>query len=56
MIIKLEFFLQIFKKHSNIKFLKNPSGGGRVVPCGRTDGQTNITNVLIRLSHFYARA
>jgi len=41
---KIEFFIRIFKKHKNIKFHKNLSGGSRVVPCGRTDGQTNITN------------
>jgi len=40
--MKLEFSRQIFeeKKHSNIKFHKNPSSGSRVVPCvtgGRAD-------------------
>jgi len=40
MLIKLEFFPQIFKKISNTKFHKNPSCGSRVVPSGRTDGQT----------------
>ena len=35
--MKLDFFEQVFKKHSNTKFHKNPSGGSRVVLCGRTD-------------------
>ena len=36
----VEFYRQIFGKSSNIKFHENPSNGGRVVPCGLTDGQT----------------
>jgi len=36
-----EFSGQIFEKHSDIKFYENPSSGGRVVPRGRTDGQTD---------------
>ena len=35
--MKLEFSRQIFEISSNIKFHENPSSGGRVVPCGRTD-------------------
>jgi len=38
--MKLEFSRQIFEKSSDIKFRENPSSGGQVVPCGRTDGQT----------------
>jgi len=35
-------FLERFSKiSSNITFHENLSGGSRVVPCGRTDGQTN---------------
>ena len=29
------------KKSSDIKFNENPPNGSRVVPCGRTDGQTD---------------
>ena len=32
--MKLEFYPQIFEKHSNIKFHENPSSGSRVAPCG----------------------
>jgi len=40
-LIDVEFSQQIFEKYSNIKFHENPSSGRRVVPCGRTDGQTD---------------
>jgi len=36
-LMKLESSRQIFQKYLNIKFYENPSGGKRVVPCGRTD-------------------
>jgi hypothetical protein len=39
-LIKFEFSPQIFEKLSNIKFHENPSSGSRVLPCGRTVGQT----------------
>jgi len=39
-LMKLEFSRQIFEKSPDIKFNENPSSGSRVVPCGRTDGQT----------------
>jgi len=38
--MKLEFSSQIFEKSSNIKFNENLSGGGQVIPCRWTDGQT----------------
>ena len=37
---KIEFFLQVFGKSSNIKFHENPSSCIPAVLCGRTDGQT----------------
>jgi hypothetical protein len=40
-LIKFELSGQIFETYSNIKFNENPFGGGRDVPCGRTDGQTD---------------
>ena len=39
--MKLEFSKHIFEKSSNIKFHENPSNGSRLVPCGRTDEQTD---------------
>jgi len=32
---------QFFEHYSNIKFRKNPSSRGRVVPCGQTGGWTD---------------
>jgi hypothetical protein len=40
-LIRLEFWQQIFEKSSNIKFHENPSTGSRVFPCEQTaDRQT----------------
>ena len=39
--MKLEFYGQIFQKHLHIKLKENPSSGSRVVPRGRTAGQTD---------------
>ena len=38
----LEFSRQIFEKYFNIKFDENTPSGSRVVPYGRTDGQTDM--------------
>ena len=49
---KLEFTRQIFENSSNIKFHKNTSSGGRVVPCGRTDRRTDTTKLLVVFRNF----
>jgi hypothetical protein len=36
-LMKLECFVHITKKISNIKFHQNPSSGSQVVPCGQRD-------------------
>ena len=46
------FFRYIFEKYSNIKFHENPSSGGRVVPCGLTDRQTDTTEIIIAYRNF----
>jgi len=51
-LIKIAFSRRIWEKYSNIKFNKNPCSGSRVVPCGRTDGQTNITKLILALRNF----
>jgi hypothetical protein len=38
-LIKFEFWPQIFEKSSNIKFHENPSSGSSVFPFGQTDGR-----------------
>jgi len=37
-LMKLEFFKEIFEKYSNVKFHDNPFSGSRVVACGQTYG------------------
>jgi len=49
-LMKLEFPRQIFRKSSDIKFHDNPSSGSSVVPCGRTQGLTDL------ISFFYVIA
>jgi len=44
--MKLEVSRLIFEKYSNIKYHENPSSGSRVVPCGRTDGWTDMTKLI----------
>ena len=43
----LELYREIFEKYSNIKFHENPSGGGRVVPCGWRDRRTDMTKLIL---------
>jgi len=50
--MKLEFSRHIFKKYSNIRFHENPSSGSRVVPCGRTDGQTYMAKQIVAFGNF----
>jgi hypothetical protein len=50
---KLEFSRKIFEKYSNVTFHKNPPGGSRVLPCGRTDGHDEAYG---RFSQFCKRA
>ena len=44
---KLEVSRHIFEKYLNTKFHKNPSGGSRVVPCGRTEGQARLNLIFV---------
>jgi hypothetical protein len=50
--MKLEISLHIFEKYSNFKFDKNPSSRSQVVPCGRTDGQTDTTKLIVVFGNF----
>jgi hypothetical protein len=46
---KIGFSLQIFEKHSNIKFHENTSSGSRVVSCGRTDSYDEANRRLVAI-------
>ena len=48
----LEFSRQILGKYSNIKFHENPSSGNSVVPCRRTDRQTDMTRLTVTFQNF----
>ena len=56
-LMKLEFYWQIFDKSSNIKFHENLSSGSRVVLCERTDTKKlivafrNFVNARKNISH-----
>jgi len=50
--MKLERFLYILQKYSDIKCHENPSCGSRIVPCGRTDGWTDIMWLIVAFSNF----
>ena len=43
-------FLETFSK--SIKFHENPSSGSPVLPCGRTDGQTDMTKLMVAFRNF----
>jgi len=45
-------FTIYFREDSNIKFHENPSSGSRVVPCGGTDGRTDMTKLLVDFRNF----
>ena len=50
--MKLEFSRQFSEKYSDIKFHKNPSSGSRVVARGRTDGQTDMAELIAAFRNF----
>jgi hypothetical protein len=54
----LIFLDRFSKKYSNTKFRENPLSGSRVVPCGRTEGQSGQTDMtkLIFASRSFEKA
>ena len=47
-------FLDTFsKKCSNTKFNENQFNGSRILPCGHSDGRTDITKLIVVLSNFF---
>jgi len=51
-LLKLEFSRHIFEKYSNIRFHENPSSESRAVPCGQTDGRTDVTKLIAAFLNF----
>jgi hypothetical protein len=50
---KFQFSRQIFlKKSLSMIFHQNSSSGSRVVPCGRTDGQADMTKSVVAFRNF----
>jgi len=47
--MKIEYSLQIFEKHSYIKFHENLPSRNRVVPSRQTNVQTEMTNLMAPL-------
>jgi len=47
-LIKLELYLQVLKKKSNIKFHKNPSSGAKLF---HADGRTDMTKLTVAYRH-----
>ena len=48
----LIFFDRFSKNSPNIKFHENPSSGSRVVPCGQTDGLTDMAKLIVAFRSF----
>jgi len=46
-LIKLQYFRPIFEKYSNAEFHEIPSSGSEFVPCGWTDGQADMTKLVV---------
>jgi hypothetical protein len=51
-LMKLDFTRQNSEKRSNTKFYEYQDRGSRVVPCGRTDRQTEITKFFVAFRNF----
>jgi hypothetical protein len=45
--MKIEFYRQVFEKRSNTKFQQHPSSEIRVLLCGRTGRQTDMTKLIV---------
>jgi len=48
-------FSTYFRKFSNIEFHENHSSVSRVVPCGQTDGRTDMTKLVVAFRKVWTR-
>jgi hypothetical protein len=53
--MKLKFSLQIFEKYPNVIFHERKPSGNRVVPCGWTGGQIDVTKLIVAYRNFAKR-
>ena len=52
MLVKLEFSRQSFQEYTKIKFHGNSSSENRVIACRLTDGQTDISKLIVTFRDF----
>jgi len=50
--MSLEFCRQIFEKYLNIKFRENTSSWSSVCQCGRSEGRTDMTKLILAFRNF----
>jgi len=50
--MKHEFSSQIFENYSDMKFNENTYSGSRVVSCGQTGREKNITKLIVAFRTF----
>ena len=49
---KILIFSTDFRNLIKFRFQENPFSGSRVVPCGQTDVQTDMTKLIVHFSYF----
>jgi hypothetical protein len=50
--MKTECYRQTLETYLNIKLNENLSSGNGIVPCGQTDGQTDMTKAILAFYSF----
>jgi hypothetical protein len=50
--MEIKFSRKIFRKIITNQISLNPSDGSRVIPCGRTDDQTDMTKLIVAFRNF----
>jgi len=50
--MKLLFYIHIFEKIPQYQNSRDPNSGSRFVPCGWTDGQTDMTKLTLAFRNF----